>query len=107
MKTARVLVLLTTMATGLVSPASAGSLLQSATRLAHAAARDLPAPAMVRAEVRRSTAAAQATPAESGTSKRKKFLIIAAALVAAGVGMYVIDHGVEDNTPSTKGTRKD
>ena len=40
-------------------------------------------------------------------SKRKKFFIAAVALIGVAAGMYVIDHGVEDNTPSSKGTRKD
>ena len=40
-------------------------------------------------------------------SRRKKVFLVIAGLVAAGAGMYAIDRGVEDNTPSTKGTRKD
>lgn len=108
MKRARVLVLLAAMAAGIVPPASAGSLLQSATRLAQQAARELPAAPAGRGDVRRSaTAVAQDTPADSGMSRRKKFWIVAVGLVAAAAGMYAIDRSVEDNTPSTKGTRKD
>ena len=61
----------------------------------------------VPAEVRRSATAEQGTVAESGMSKRKKLFIAIGAFVAAATGIYAIDRGVEDNTPSTKGTRKD
>jgi hypothetical protein len=40
-------------------------------------------------------------------SKRKKLFIAIGAFVAAAAGMYAIERGVEDNTPSSKGTRKD
>jgi hypothetical protein len=106
-KSVRVAVLVAAVAAGQVSSAMAGSLLQSANRLAQQAARDLPAPAALRGELRRSTSAQQSTPAESSMSGRKKFLIVFVALVGAAAGMYAIDRGVEDNTPSTKGTRKD
>jgi hypothetical protein len=106
-KSLRVAVLVAAVAAGQVSSAMAESLLQSATRLAQQAARDLPAPAAVRGDVRRSTTAQPGASAESSMSGRKKFLIVFAAMVGAAAGMYAIDRGVEDNTPSTKGTRKD
>ena len=40
-------------------------------------------------------------------SKRKKWFIVIAAVLGVAGGIYAIDHGVEDNTPSSKGTRKD
>ncbi len=108
-RTARALILIGVMALGQVTPALAGgSLLQSATRLAREAARDLPVPARVATGTAPSRAAEQqGTLAESGMSKRKKLLIALGAFVAAAAGMYAIDKGVEDNTPSSKGTRKD
>jgi hypothetical protein len=108
-RTARALILIGVMALGQVTPALAGgSLLQSATRLAREAARDLPEPTRVAAGTAPNRAAEQqGTLAESGMSKRKKLLIALGAFVAAAAGMYAIDKGVEDNTPSSKGTRKD
>lgn len=104
MKLLRLVVLTAAVASTQVSPALAESLLQSGARLAQQAGRQLPA----RPELRRSaTAATQDAPAEGGMSRRKKLFLVVAALVAAGAGMYAIDRGVEDNTPSTKGTRKD
>ena len=108
-KTARALVLIGVMALGQVTPALAGgSLLVSATRLARDAARDLPLPARIATGTAPGRATAeQATLAESGMSRRKKLLIALGAFVAAAAGMYAIDQGVENNTPSSKGTRKD
>jgi hypothetical protein len=104
MKLVRLVVLTAAVAASQVSPALAESLLQSGARLAQQAGRQLPA----RPDVRRSTTAtAQDAPAESGMSRRKKVFLVVAALVATGAGMYAIDRGVVDNTPSTKGTRKD
>jgi hypothetical protein len=40
-------------------------------------------------------------------SKRKKFFIFAVAAIGVAAGIYAIDHGVEDNTPSSRGTRRD
>jgi hypothetical protein len=106
-KRARVIVLVIAAMAVQVPPVLAESLLQSATRLAQQAARELPTTPARRGEVARATTAAQDAQADSGTGRRKKFWIVAAGLVAAAAGMYAIDRGVEDNTPSTKGTRKD
>jgi hypothetical protein len=108
-KIARVLIVSALVALGPVPPALAGgSLLQSANRLAQQAGRDAAlAGAAARPVPGRFTAAAQGTLAESSMSKRKKFFIAAAAVIGVAVGIYLIDHGVEDNTPSSKGTRKD
>jgi hypothetical protein len=43
----------------------------------------------------------------SGMRKRTKVLIYLAAAVAVVGTWYKIDHSVEDNTPSTLGTRQD
>jgi hypothetical protein len=104
MKLVRLVVLTAAVAASQVSPAMAESLLQSGARLAQQAGRQLPA----RPDVRRSaTAAVQDAPAESGMSRRKKVLLAVVGLVGVAAGMYAIDHGVVDNTPSSKGTRKD
>lgn len=103
MKLVRLVVLTAAVAASQVSPATAESLLQSGARLAQQAGRQLPA----RPDVRRSAVAAQDAPTESGMSGRKKVFLVVAALVAAGAGMYAIDRSVVDNTPSSKGTRKD
>ena len=107
-KNARALVLIGAMALGQASPALAGgSLLQSATRLAQQAGREMPVPVALRPAPSRYATAEQGTLAESGMSKRKKWFITIAAVLAVAGGIYAIDHGVEDNTPSSKGTRKD
>jgi hypothetical protein len=106
MKLVRLVVLTGVVASWQVSPVMAESLLQSATRLAQQAGRHAPRPE--RAEVRRSATADQAAPAaESGMSRRKRVLLVVVGLVGVAAGMYAIDHGVVDNTPSSKGTRKD
>lgn len=104
MKSARVVVLAALVMAWQVPPAVAGTLLQSAERLARQAGQ-MPAPAG--AEVRRSATGQQSTPSESGMSKRKKVLIVVVAAVATAGAMWAIDHGVVDNTPSSRGTRKD
>ena len=108
-KIARVIVLSTLVALGPAPQALAGgSLLQSANRLAQQAGREAPLPVTAARPVpSRVAVAAQGTLAESSMSKRKKFFIAAAAVIGVAVGIYLIDHGVEDNTPSSKGTRKD
>jgi hypothetical protein len=109
-KRAGVLVLIGAMTLGPVTPAVAGgSLLQSATRIAREAGRDMPLPAAAaaRTAAARTATAEQGTLAESGMSRRKKLLIALVAFIGVAGGMYAIDHGVEDNTPSSKGTRKD
>lgn len=108
-KSARALILIGVMALGQVTPALAGgSLLHSANRLAREAARDLPVTTRVEPRTAPGRAAAeQGTLAESGMSRRKKLFIALGAFVAAAAGMYAIDQGVENNTPSSKGTRKD
>ena len=105
MKLLRLVVLTGVVASWQVSPVMAESLLQSGTRLAVQAGRQAPMPAPP--ELRRSAMAVQAAPAESGMSRRKKVWLVAASLVAAAAGMYAIDQGVLDNTPSSKGTRRD
>ena len=105
MKLVRLVVLTGVVASWQVSPVMAESLMQSATRLAQQAGRQAPLPAQ--ADLRRSTAAEQAAPAESGMSRRKRVLLAVVGLVGVAAGMYAIDHGVVDNTPSSKGTRKD
>lgn len=104
-KTLRLIVLTVVVVSWQVTPALAGSLLQSGARLARQAGQQLPVP--VRANARQSASAAQGTAAESGTGKRKKLFVAIGVFVAAAAGIYAIDRGVEDNTPSTKGTRKD
>ena len=108
-KTARAIVLIGVMALGQVTPALAGgSLLQSASRLAQQAGREMPvSPRVAVREAPSRTAAEQGTLAESGMSKRKKWFITIAAVLGVAGGIYAIDRGVEDNTPSSKGTRKD
>lgn len=56
-----------------------------------------------------SSALGQEAPAlsTSGMSKGKKFLIFLGAAVGIAATAYVIDHKVEDNTPSSLGTRED
>ncbi len=96
------------MTLGQVTPALAGgSLLQSATRLAQQAGREMPLPVALRPAPSRYAAAEQGSLAESGMSTRKKWLITLVAVLGVAGGIYAIDHGVEDNTPSSKGTRKD
>lgn len=104
-KIVRLIVLTAVVLSWQVTPAVAESLLQSGTRLARQAGQRMPVPAST--EVRRSASASQDAAAESGISKRTKLFIAIGAFVAAAAGIYAIDRGVEDNTPSTKGTRKD
>ena len=107
-QTARALALIGVMVLGQVTPALAGgSLLQSASRLAQQAGREMPASVAVRPAPNRFTTAEQGSLAESGMSKRKKWFITIAAVLGVAGGIYAIDHGVEDNTPSSKGTRRD
>lgn len=102
----RVVVLSALIAVGPVPAAFAdGPVMQSATRLAKQAGRQStganPAP------VQASLAAQQGNLSTSNMSKGKKLLL---ALVAgAGVvgTVWVIDHRVLDNTPSSLGLRKD
>lgn len=94
------LMLAVAMALGPVQPVFADSLLESGARLARAAGRRAPA-------ARSATAGGQEPAAEAPTGRRRRFYVMLAAAVAAGAAMYAIDRGVEDNTPSTKGTRKD
>ena len=58
---------------------------------------------------RRAVTAAQtpapATLGSSGMSRGKKIVIGAAIAVALAAVVYAIDHGVEDNTPSSRGLR--
>lgn len=105
MKLVRLVVLTAAVAASQVSPAMAESLLQSGARLAQQAGRQLPPPA--RPDVRRAATAAQEPAAERGMSRRKKLFFALAGAIGFAAGVYAIDHGVEDNTPSSKGTRKD
>lgn len=104
-KLLRLIVLTAVVASWQVSPLLAESLMQSGSRLARQAGQQMPVP--VRAAAHQAAAADQGTVAESGMSKRTKLLLAIGAFVAASAGMYAIDRGVEDNTPSSKGTRKD
>ncbi len=104
-KLVRLIVLTTVVAAWHVSPLLAESLVQSGSRLARQAGQQMPVP--LRSDARRSAVAEQGAVAESGMSKRKKLFIAIGAFVVAAAGMYAIDRGVEDNTPSSKGTRKD
>ena len=98
---ARVLVLTGVIALSPTAAAIGGPLLESANRLARQAGRQTPSTAAA------SATAAQGTLAESSMSKRKKFFIFAVAAIGVAAGIYAIDHGVEDNTPSSRGTRRD
>lgn len=51
------------------------------------------------------SAQAQPDPTAGGMRKRTKVLVGLAATVAFVGGLYLIDHGVEDNTPSSLGKR--
>lgn len=104
-KLLRLIVLSAVVASWQVTPVLAESLLQSGARLARQAGQQMPVP--MRADARRSAVAEQDAVAERGMSKRKKLFIAIGAFVVAAAGMYAIDRGVEDNTPSSKGTRKD
>ena len=63
----------------------------------------------VKSPARKSLAMAQEPPAlsTSGMKKRTKLLIFLGAAAGAVGTWYAIDHHVEDNTPSTLGTRQD
>jgi hypothetical protein len=109
----RVLVFALVLALGHTSAAVAGeTLLASASRLAREAARaqSSSSPATAVAASRGALALAQQGPpvlATSGMSKRMKALIWLAAGVGFAATAYTIDHKVQDNTPSSLGTRKD
>lgn len=105
MKMARVVVLTALVALSPVAPALAGTLLQSANRLASQAGQQMQPTS--RAALGRSADATQSTAAESGMSKRKKVLIVVVGAIGVAAGMYAIDRGVVDNTPSSRGTRRD
>ena len=107
MRRVLVLVFALVLVLGNTSAAVAGeTLLASASRLAREAARAQPSsPAP-----RRTLALAQQGPpvlASSGMSRRMKAIIWLAAGVGFAATAYTIDHKVQDNTPSSLGTRKD
>jgi len=104
-KLLRLIVLTAVVASWQATPVLADSLSQAGARLARQAGQQMPVPKQ--ADARRSAGAQEAAVAESGMSKRKKLFIAMGAFVVAAAGMYAIDRGVEDNTPSSKGTRKD
>ena len=104
-KLLRLIVLTAVVASWQVTPVLAESLLHSGARLARQAGEQMPVP--VRADARRTDGSGQDAVAESGMSRRKKLFVAIGAFVVAAAGMYAIDRGVEDNTPSSKGTRKD
>lgn len=95
---------------GNTSAAVAGeTLLASAVRLAREAANvQAPSPT-TSAATPRGALAYQGQPAlvSSGMSKRTKVLIWLAAGVGFAAVAYGIDRKVQDNTPSSLGTRKD
>jgi hypothetical protein len=110
----RVLVFALVVWLGHTSAAAAGeTLLASASRIALEAARAQapppPQPASVATPRGTFVHAHQEQPslALSRMSKRKKLMIWLAAGVGFAVTAYAIDHSVQDNTPSTLGTRKD
>ena len=108
----RVIVIALVLWLGNTSAAVAGeTLLASATRLAREAARSQPlSPAGSVAAPRGAPALAQQGPvalASSGLSRRKKAMIWLAAGIGFVATAYTIDHKVQDNTPSSLGTRKD
>jgi hypothetical protein len=86
-------------------------LLSVATRVARQTAeRDsAPAKSVVRTTAQKSWAMAQEQPAmsSSGLRKRTKLLIFLGTALGVTAAWYTIDHKVEDNTPSTLGTRED
>lgn len=98
---------------GQVSFAFAGEpLLSVATRVTRETTRqEAPAPAksIATTTAQKSWAMAQEQPAmsSSGLRKRTKLLIFIGAALGASAAWYTIDHKVEDNTPSTLGTRQD
>ena len=97
---------------GHVSFAFAGEpLLSVATRVTREATKGRApgAPKSVVTTAQRSWAAAQEQPAmsTSGLRRRTKLLIFLGAALGASAAWYTIDHKVEDNTPSSLGTRED
>ena len=109
----RILILALTFSLGHSSVAlAAGALLASATRITRQAA-EAPLPPLGNAAVAKRTRAdsglplaqAQSGLASSGMKKRTKVLIGLAVAVAFSGGLYMIDHGVEDSTPSSLGKR--
>jgi hypothetical protein len=108
----RVLVFALVLSLGNTSAAVAGeTLLASAARLAREAARAQPPLRTTTVSVPRGTVALaqQGLPsvASSSMSKRRKTLIWVAAGVGFAATAYTIDHKVQDNTPSSLGTRQD
>ena len=100
---------------GNVSMAIAGEpLLSVATRVARTATTTtgktpVPARPVPTTTAQKSWAMAQEQPALSTSSmgKGKKLLIFLGAALGATAVWYTIDHKVEDNTPSSLGTRED
>jgi hypothetical protein len=95
-----------------VSMAVAGEpLLSVATRVTQESTKKEGAPAksVTRTTAQKSWAMAQEQPAmsSSGLRRRTKLLIFVGAALGASAAWYTIDHKVEDNTPSTLGTRQD
>jgi hypothetical protein len=87
-------------------------LLSVATRVTRETTRqEAPAPAKSIATItaQKSWAMAQEQPAmsSSGLRKRTKLLIFLGTALGVTAAWYTIDHKVEDNTPSTLGTRED
>lgn len=109
----RVLVFALVLWSGNTSAAVAGeTLLASATRLAREAGRAEASSrttslAALRSTVPLAQQGGQPVLATSGMSRRKKALIWLAAGVGFAATAYTIDHKVQDNTLSSRGTRKD
>lgn len=102
--TARVMVLCSALILGPALPAFAeGPVAASARRQAIQAVRQTPGAASK--SPARAANAAQGSLATSGISKGKKILLAVAVGVGIAGAMWAIDHGVEDNTPSSRGLR--
>lgn len=103
----RSLVLVLVLSLGHVSTALAGeTFLASATRIARAMARNQPS-SQPKAAARTMVFAEQAGLASSGMSRKSKIMFAVVAAAGFAVTAYTIDHKVQDNTPSSLGTRKD
>ncbi len=91
---------------------ASGTLLASATRITREVAETQPlqrknaaAVNAVRTDARLAITQAQGGLASSGMKKRTKVLIWMAAALAFSGGVFLIDRGVEDSTPSSLGLR--
>jgi hypothetical protein len=105
----RLVVLVLIASLGNTSLALAGESLRG---VVERAARELAVSASVKTRVvpvqkNWSLAQDQAALSSSGMRKRTKLMILIGAAVGFAATAYAIDHRVEDNTPSSRGTRED